>query len=157
VKDKVLSFGERLSSRIVAAALQNIGIPTTHIHAPDAIVTDAQFTHATPLLWETYARLRRTVALVAPEQVVVMGGFIGGAADGRPTTLGRGGGDLTASLVGAGISAEQIQIWTDVDGMLSCDPRVLRGGYRLRSIAYDEAEEMARLGAKVLCELTVAP
>lgn len=72
-------------------------------------------------------------------------------------TLGRGGSDLTASLVGAGVSASEIQVWTDVDGMLSCNPRVLHGGYRLRSLSYEEADEMARLGAKVLCPKTVAP
>jgi aspartate kinase len=158
LKDQVLSFGERLSSEIVAAALQhNGGIPVSHVHAPDVIVTDNRFTCAKPLLWETYAKLRRTVAIAARETVVVMGGFIGATADGAITTFGRGGSDLTASLVGAGISADEIQIWTDVDGMLSCDPRVLHGGYLLRSIAYDEAEEMARLGAKVLYESTVGP
>jgi aspartate kinase len=158
VKDLVLSFGERLSSQILAAALQyKRFIPTTHVHAPDVIVTDDRFTQAAPLLWETYARLRRTVAITAQSSVVVMGGLVGATVDGAITTLGRGGSDLTASLVGAGGSAEEIQIWTDVDGMLSCDPRVLRGGYRLLSIAYDEAEEMARLGAKVLYESTVGP
>jgi aspartate kinase len=157
LKDEVLSFGERLSSEIVAAALPRTGIAALHIDAQDVIVTDNQFGCAKPLLWETYARLRRTVAIAAREAVVVMGGFIGATEDGKITTLGRGGSDLTASLVGAGISADQIQIWTDVDGMLSCDPRVLHGGYLLRSIAYEEAEEMARLGAKVLYESTVSP
>jgi aspartate kinase len=158
MKDRVLSFGERLSSAIMAAALEKVaGIATTHIHAPDVIVTDDQFTHATPLAWETYAKLRRTVAIAARNSVVVMGGFLGATADGKTTTLGRGGSDLTASLLGAGISADEIQIWTDVDGMLSCDPRILRGGYQLRSVAYDEAEEMARLGAKVLYPSTVLP
>jgi aspartate kinase len=97
------------------------------------------------------------VAIAARERVVVMGGFFGATAAGAITTLGRGGSDLTASLVGAGISAGEIQIWTDVDGMLSSDPRVLRGGYRLRSLGYDEAEEMGRLGAKVLYPSTVKP
>ncbi len=157
VRDLVLSFGERLSSEIVAAALRHFGMRTTHVNSIDVIVTDDQFTHAKPLLWETYAKLRRTVAIAARDSVVVMGGFIGATADGAVATLGRGGSDLTASLVGAGISAHEIQIWTDVDGMLSCDPRVLRGGYRLRSIAYDEAEEMARLGAKVLYPSSVSP
>lgn len=157
-KDQVLSFGERFSSEIVAAALQKKGgIAATHIHAPEVIVTGNQFTCAKPLLWETYAKLSRTVATAALERVVVMGGFIGATADGVITTLGRGGSDLTASLVGAGISADEIQIWTDVDGMLSCDPRVLRGGYLLRSITYEEADEMARLGAKVLYKSTVEP
>ncbi len=157
IKDRVVSFGESLSSEIVVAALAQAGMQVAHIDARRAIVTDDAFGHAAPLLWETYARLRRTVALAARESVVVMGGFIGATGDGRTTTLGRGGSDLTASLVGAGISAAEIQIWTDVDGILSCDPRILRGGYRLRSAGYDEAAEMARLGAKVLHPDTVAP
>jgi aspartate kinase len=157
LKDEVLSFGERLSSELVAAAFERKGMRTTHVNACDVIVTDDSFTHATPLYWETYAKLRRIVAIGARDRVVVMGGFIGATRDGVVTTLGRGGSDLTASLVGAGISANEIQIWTDVDGVLSCDPRVLHGGYRLRSLDYDEALEVARLGAKVLHPQTAAP
>lgn len=157
LKDVVLSYGEQLSSELVAAAFERNGMKTTHVNACDVIITDDRFTHATPLYWETYAKLRRTVAISARDSVVVMGGFIGATRDGRVTTLGRGGSDLTASLVGAGISANEIQIWTDVDGILSCDPRVLHGGYRLRSLDYDEALEVARLGAKVLHPQTAAP
>jgi aspartate kinase len=157
VTDHVLSYGERLSSEIVAAALEQAGIKTRHVASGDVITTDDQFSHAAPLYWETYARLRRTVALYARDTVVVMGGFTGATRQGEITTLGRGGSDLTASLVGAGVCASEIQIWTDVDGILTCDPRVLHGGYRLRSLGYEEAEEMARLGAKVLCPKTVAP
>ena len=141
----------------MAAGLEQARIKTRHVASTDVIVTDDQFTHAAPLYWETYAHLRRTVALDARDSVVVMGGFIGVTREGEITTLGRGGSDLTASLVGAGVCASEIQIWTDVDGMLTCDPRVLHGGYRLRSLGYEEAEEMARLGAKVLCTKTVAP
>jgi aspartate kinase len=157
VKDAVLSFGERLSSELVAAAFERKGTPTTYVNACDVIVTDDSFTQAAPLYWETYAKLRRSVAIAARDSVVVIGGFIGATRDGQVTTLGRGGSDLTASLVGAGISAEEIQIWTDVDGVLSCDPRVLHGGYRLRSMDYEEALEVARLGAKVLHPRTAAP
>jgi aspartate kinase len=157
IEDEVLSYGERLSSHIMAAALGQAGLKVKHVDSREVIVTDDQFTEAAPLQWETYARLRRTVALDARENTVVMGGFLGSTREGETTTLGRGGSDLTASLVGAGVSASEIQIWTDVDGILSCDPRVLHGGYRLRSASYEEAEEMARLGAKVLCPKTVAP
>ncbi len=157
VQDEVLSYGERLSSEIVAAAFDRAGMKAEHLDSLKLIVTDDHFTSATPLYWETYANLRRTPALFAGDRVVVMGGFIGSTQAGKTTTLGRGGSDLSASLVGAGISAREIQIWTDVDGMLTCDPRVLHGGYRLRSLGYDEADEMARLGAKVLCPKTVAP
>jgi aspartate kinase len=157
LQDEVLSYGERLSSEIVAAAFERFGMPSQHIDSREVIVTDNQFTCAAPLYWETYARLRRTVAIAARERTVVMGGFIGATTEGLITTLGRGGSDLSASLIGAGISASEIQIWTDVDGMLSCDPRVLHGGYRLRSLLYEEADELARAGAKVLCARTVEP
>jgi len=157
IQDEVLSYGERLSSLIVAEAFRHLGMHAAQVDARKVIVTEEQFTHATPLYWDTYARLRRTVGLLACDRVVVMGGFIGATHGGATTTLGRGGSDLTASLVGAGISADEIQIWTDVDGMLSCDPRVLAGGFRLREISYPEAQEMARCGAKVLHPNSVAP
>ena len=157
LNDEVLSYGERLSSEIVAAAFHCLGVRTAHLDAREFLLTDNQFTHATPLYWETYAKLRRTIPYLAEGTVAVMGGFIGATEEGVTTTLGRGGSDLTASIVGAGICADEIQIWTDVDGMLTCDPRVLDVGHRVRSISYREAEEMARLGAKVLHPATVAP
>ncbi len=100
-------------------------------------------------------RLRRLIPYLGNGRVVVMGGFIGSTKDAG--TLGRGGSDLTASIVGAGILADEIQIWTDVDGMLTCDPRVLKGGYRLRSLSYQEAAALAGAGAKVLHPDTVTP
>jgi aspartate kinase len=157
VQDLVLSYGERISSLIVAEAFRHSGINASQVDARKLIITDDQFTHATPLYWDIYARLRRSVALVASDRVVVMGGFIGATYSGVTTTLGRGGSDLTASLVGAGICADEIQIWTDVDGMLTCDPRLLAGCLCLREISYTEAQELARLGAKVLCPDSIAP
>ena len=157
VQDEALSYGERMSSLIVAEALRHCGINAAHVDSRKVIITGEQYTHAEPLYWETYSRLRRSVALVARDRTVVMGGFIGSTHSGMTTTLGRGGSDLTASLVGAGISADEIQIWSDVDGMLTCDPRLLAGGLRLLEISYREAEEMAQLGAKVLFPDSVAP
>jgi len=157
LKDEILSYGERLSSEIVAASFHRFGIRSAHLDARQFILTDNQFTHAAPLYWETYAKLRRTIPYLGEGTVPVMGGFIGATEDGITTTLGRGGSDLTASIVAAGICADEIQIWTDVDGMLTCDPRLLEGGHRVRSISYREAEEMAKLGAKVLHPATVAP
>jgi len=156
LRDEILSYGERLSSEIVAAAFHRFGIKTIHLDARKFIVTDNQCTRATPLYWETYAKLRRTIPYLG-ETIAVLGGFIGATEDGVTTTLGRGGSDLTASIIGAGICADEIQIWTDVDGMLTCDPRVLDSGHRVRTITYGEAEEMARLGAKVLHPASVAP
>jgi aspartate kinase len=157
ILDEVASFGERMSSEIVAAALESGGVPSVHLDARQIILTDSRHTHATPLYWETYANLRRVIPYLSDGRVVVMGGFIGATKDGVTTTLGRGGSDLTASIVGAGIVADEIQIWTDVDGMLTCDPRVLQGGYRLRSLSYQEAAALAGAGAKVLHPDTVTP
>ena len=155
--DEIASFGERMSSEIVAAALEAGAIPSVHLDARQVILTDRRHTQATPLFWESYAKLRRVIPYLSDGRVVVMGGFIGATEDGATTTLGRGGSDLTASIVGAGISAAEIQIWTDVDGMLTCDPRVLQGGYRLRSLSYQEAAALAQAGAKVLHPDTVTP
>jgi aspartate kinase len=155
--DEIASFGERMSSEIVAAALEIGGVPSVHLDARRLILTDDRHTHASPLYWESYAKLRRAISYLRDGRVVVMGGFIGSTKEGLTTTLGRGGSDLTASIVGAGISAEEIQIWTDVDGMLTCDPRVFQGGYRLRSLSYQEAAALAGSGAKVLHPDTVTP
>jgi aspartate kinase len=153
----VASFGERLSSLIVAAALNQSGVPAKHLDARSLIVTDSNSTQANPLTIESYAKIRRAIPCANRNLVPVLGGFIASAEDGSATTLGRGGSDYTASLIGAAINAEEIQIWTDVDGMLTCDPRVMEGGYCLDNISYEEAERMARLGAKVLHPETVLP
>ncbi len=101
--------------------------------------------------------LAENVSPVAEHSVVVMGGFIGATKDGVTTTLGRGGSDYSAAIVGAGVNAEEIQIWTDVDGMLTADPRIMPGGHRVKSISFAEAAEMAFFGAKVLHPATVLP
>jgi aspartate kinase len=157
LSDYFASFGERLSSEIVAAALLQLRVPAVRLDAREFIVTDDRHGSATPLYWETYARLRRAIPQIGEESVAVMGGFIGATESGVTTTLGRGGSDLTASLVGAGISADEIQIWTDVDGMLTCDPRVLGSVYRLRSLSFEEAAAMAGAGAKVLHPDSIQP
>jgi aspartate kinase len=154
LSDAVLSFGERLSSLIVTAGLRQAGIDAVHLDAREAIVTDANHSEAAPLLIETYALLRRKVS---GDQVTVMGGFIGATEDGITTTLGRGGSDYSAAIVGAALCAHEIQIWTDVDGMLTCDPRVVPAAHCLRSVSYAEAEQMAKSGAKVLHPATVLP
>jgi aspartate kinase len=154
LSDAVLSFGERLSSLIVTAGFRQAGIDAVHLDARDAIVTDGRHTQAAPLFIETNALLRRKVS---GERVTVMGGFIGATEDGLTTTLGRGGSDYTAAILGAALSADEIQIWTDVNGMLSCDPRVVSGAHTLRSISFAEAEQLAKSGAKVLHPATVLP
>ena len=155
--DAIASVGERLSSLIVAFAFRAADIQSQHIDARRVIVTDDRFTQAQPLLEETYVRVRERVSPVAQSAVVVMGGFIGSTPEGQTTTLGRGGSDFSAAIVGAGVDAEEIQIWTDVDGMLTADPRIIPDGHRVKSISFAEAAEMAYFGAKVLHPATMLP
>jgi aspartate kinase len=155
--DAVSSYGERISSIIVAAHFRKSGIPAVHVDARCVIVTDGRHMQAAPLFVESNARLEATIPPLAQRQVVVMGGFIGATEDGVTTTLGRGGSDYTASIVGAGICAREIQIWTDVDGMLTADPTILPGGYRVETCSFAEAAELAYFGAKVLHPATVLP
>jgi aspartate kinase len=156
--DAISSYGERLSSRIVALALGQAGLDAVHVDSRRVVVTDRKHTQAAPLYPQTYARLSAEVAPLALQgKVVVMGGFIGATEDGVTTTLGRGGSDFTASIVGAGIGAEEIQIWTDVDGMLTADPNSVPGAHRLKVISFAEAAELAYFGAKVLHPSTVLP
>jgi aspartate kinase len=155
--DAIASVGERLSSLVVSFAFKAAGINTQHVDSRSVIVTNDKFTQAAPLFEQTYARLNEKVRPIAETAVVVMGGFIGSTIDGHTTTLGRGGSDYSAAIIGAGVDAEEIQIWTDVDGMLTADPRIVSGGHRVKSISFAEAAEMAYFGAKVLHPATVIP
>ncbi|MGA8027252.1 MAG: lysine-sensitive aspartokinase 3 [Bryobacteraceae bacterium] len=155
--DAVASIGERLSSLVISFAFQAAGIRTQHVDARRVILTDGRFTQAQLLLEETRALLQEHIQPVAATSVVVMGGYIGATKDGQTTTLGRGGSDYSASIVGAALGVEEIQIWTDVDGMLTADPRIVPGGHRVKSISFAEASEMAYFGAKVLHPATVLP
>jgi aspartate kinase len=155
--DAISSFGERISSIIVAGFFNKVGMPAVHLDSRSVIVTDSRHMLAAPLFAESNAKLSATIPPLACRQVVVMGGFVGATQDGVTTTLGRGGSDYTASIVGAGIGAEEIQIWTDVDGMLTADPTILEGGYRVETCSFAEAAELAYFGAKVLHPATVLP
>jgi len=155
--DAISAYGERISSLIVAAHLRRCGINAIHVDSRSVIVTDRRHTQAAPIFEDTYRRLRETLIPVLDDSVVVMGGFIAANEDGVTTTLGRGGSDYTASIVGAGIGAEEIQIWTDVDGMLTADPTVLPTAYRVKVCSFTEAAELAYFGAKVLHPATVLP
>ena len=155
--DALSSYGERLSSLILAEILNQRGVPAIQQDARDYIITDERHTHASPLFPQTYERLQAKIPELAARRVVVMGGFIGSTGKGVTSTLGRGGSDFSASIVGAGIQASEIQIWTDVDGMLTCDPRILPSGHRIRVISFAEAAELAYFGAKVLHPSTVVP
>jgi aspartate kinase len=155
--DAISSYGERLSSYIVTLAFRRFGIPAEHLDSRRVIVTDRRHTQAAPLYPETYKRLAATIPPLARDKIVVMGGFIASTEDGVTSTLGRGGSDFTASIVGAGIGAEEIQIWTDVDGMLTADPNLVPGAHRVKAISFAEAAELAYFGAKVLHPATVLP
>jgi aspartate kinase len=155
--DAISAFGERLSSVIVTAIFQGAGINAAHVDAREVIVTERRHMQAAPIFAETNAKLAAVIPELAQTRVPVMGGFIGSTVDGVTTTLGRGGSDYTASIVGAGIGAEEIQIWTDVDGMLTADPRILPGGHRVEVCSFAEAAELAYFGAKVLHPATVLP
>ena len=155
--DAISSFGERLSSLIVTNYFRHHGLNAVHLDSRKVIVTDRRHTQAIPLLEPTYAKLAAAIPTLAAQHVVVMGGFIAATEDGITTTLGRGGSDFTASLVGAGIGAEEIQIWTDVDGMLTADPTICPDAHRVKAISFTEAAELAYFGAKVLHPATVLP
>jgi aspartate kinase len=157
LRDWVASIGEKLSSRIVAAVFEENCIQTKHMESEQLILTDDHFTNAAPRYWETYARIRWSIPRAARSHVVVLGGFIGATEDGRLTTLGRGGSDLTASILGAAVNADEIQVWKDVDGMLTWNPRIRNGGHRVRSLSYEEASELARAGATILHPEAIAP
>ncbi len=155
--DAISSFGERLSSLIVTNFFNHHGLNAVHVDSRKLIVTDRRHTQAVPLLDVTYAKLAAVIPPLAEHRVVVMGGFIGATEDGITTTLGRGGSDFTASIAGAGIGAEEIQIWTDVDGMLTADPTVCPDAHRVKVISFTEAAELAYFGAKVLHPATILP
>lgn len=156
--DLVVSFGERLSSRIVASTLQARGVEAIHVDARDLLVTDDAHTRAVPQFEETYERFRTRVApLAEKDQVPVMGGFIGATRQGVTTTIGRGGGDFSAAIAGAGLGASRIEIWTDVDGMMTTDPNLVPQARRIKFISFEEAAELAYFGAKVLHPATVLP
>jgi aspartate kinase len=156
--DAIAAHGELASSRLVAAILRDGGLPAEWIDARDVIVTDDRHQHASPVERDTADRLSCRVApLVARGAIPVLGGFIGSTADGVTTTLGRGGSDYSASIAGACLGAAEIQIWTDVDGILTADPRLFGRARTVERLSFDEASALARLGAKVLHPSTVRP
>jgi aspartate kinase len=156
--DLILSYGEVLSSLLVAAAFRAEGIDGVHVDSREVMATDATHKGAHPLFELTGERLKKKVApLLSKGKVPVMGGFIGGTEDGQVTTLGRGGSDYSAAIFGALLEAESIEIWTDVEGMLTTDPRLCPDAQRIRTISFDEAAELAYFGAKVLHPATLLP
>src|SRR5271165_4599254 len=156
--DNVLSTGELLSSRIVSTVLKARGIHSELVDSRRCILTDASHTKAVPLFDQTSERLHDQVKpLLQANRIPVMGGFIGATAQGVPTTLGRGGSDFSAAIVGAALNAQRIEIWTDVEGMMTTDPRLCPQAQRINLIGFDETSELAYFGAKVLHPATLIP
>lgn len=157
-EDAVVSYGERLSAALLAAVLIENQVVCTDVDARRCIITDDEHGCATPLMTETVSRARTQLEpLIASGCTPVLGGFIGATVDGVTTTLGRGGSDYTAALIGAALEAKEIQIWTDVPGVLTADPRLVATARTVPHLSFEEAAELAYFGAKVLHPKTLHP
>lgn len=156
--DAICSYGERLSTLIAARAMHERGIPARWLDARQVILTDEMFGRATPLLEKIEEKVKEHLRpLWEQGYVPVTQGYIGATEQGVTTTLGRGGSDFTAALLGAALGAREIQIWTDVDGMLTADPRLVPTALRVKLLSFAEASELAYFGAKVLHPSTILP
>lgn len=156
--DTVASFGEQLSSHILAAVLRDRKAPAEAISATELVVTDDQFGQASPLIDETHDRLqRRVIPLIERGIIPVITGFIGATHKGVTTTLGRGGSDYSAAIIGAGLDADEVWIWSDVDGILTADPNIVPQARTLSELSYAEAANLAYYGASVLHPKTIRP
>jgi bifunctional aspartokinase / homoserine dehydrogenase 1 len=156
--DEAVAAGERLSALLVAEYLNAEGTPAAPVNAWEVVVTDAVFGNASPLMEPTREKAcGKLLPLLEKRLVPVVTGFNGATSDGRPTTLGRGGSDFSASILAAALDAAEVWIWTDVDGIMSADPRLVSDVVVLDEVTYAEAAELAYNGAKVLHPRTLAP
>jgi aspartate kinase len=156
--DAVAALGERFATHLVATALRHAGVAARTVDAADLIVTDEHYGGAWPFAEDSSARIREGLtALLQARIVPVITGYIGATRDGSVTTLGRGGGDYSATLIGAALGAEEVCIWTDVDGILTADPKIVPEARTLAELSYVEAAEIATFGAEVLHPRTLAP
>jgi aspartate kinase len=157
-RDTFAGFGERLSTNLLTHCLKVEGVPSVLLPAGDVMVTNAEYTHAVPRFEEIDQKAKEVfVPLLQAGQVVVTQGFIGATSEGIPTTIGRGGSDYSAAIFGAAIDAEEIQIWTDVDGVLTSDPSLITDARVIDVMTFREAAELAYFGAKVLHPATIQP
>jgi aspartate kinase len=157
-QDAIVSFGELLSSALLAEVFNDQGVNAKQVDPRQCIVTNDEFTSAAPLMAETFARADQLLLPLIEQAIVpVVGGFVGATKDGITTTLGRGGSDYTAAILGAALRSEEIQIWTDVTGVLTADPRVVPNAQTIERLSYSEAAELAYFGAKVLHPKTIQP
>lgn len=157
-QDQLLALGEWFSSKILQAALLRTGLDVVWVDAAACIITDAAHTRAMPLWQPTYQRLESVVSpLLLFGQIPVLGGFVGSTRDGIPTTLGRGGSNFSAAIVAAGLRASRIEIWTDVDGVMTTDPKLCPEARRVTSLSFGEAAELAYFGLPVLHPAMLTP
>lgn len=156
--DEAIAIGERLSAMLIAEYLRSQGVEAQAVNAAEAIVTDAVFNNASPLMDLTTEKANaKLMPIVEAGSIPIVTGFNGATVDGRPTTLGRGGSDFSASILAAVLGATELWIWTDVDGIMTADPRLVPDARILAEITYSEAAELAYAGAKVLHPRTLAP
>ena len=156
--DVVSGLGERMAAPLLAAVLRAHGIPAEYVDATELIVTDRVFGGAAPLMELTESRCQARLRPLLQQGVTpVVTGFIGATVDGIPTTLGRGGSDYSGAIIGAALEADEIQIWTDVNGVMTADPRIVPTARSLNQLSYEEMAELAYYGAKVLHPKTVTP
>jgi len=156
--DAIASLGERLSVRLVAAALRKEGVPAVALDATEFIVTDDNFVNASPLMEETEKRVReRLLSILEQDEVPVVTGFIGATKEGITTTLGRGGSDYSAAILAYCLDADEVWIWTDVDGVMTADPRIVPEARTIPEISYAEIAELSYFGAKVVHPKTILP
>jgi aspartate kinase len=157
-QDHLLGFGEAFSSWIVAAALRHQEVDADVVDSRSCILTDSRHTQAAPLWHETNQSLKQILyPLLHERRVPVMGGFVGATRQGVPTTLGRGGSDFSATMVGGALHARRVEIWTDVDGVMTADPNLCPDARLIRKMSFEEAAELAHFGAKVLHPATLVP
>lgn len=158
LSDRVVSFGEKCSSVLMAATIRDLGSRACHVFAESLIATDGRHGSARPDRQLTRIKATSVLTpLLNDGQTVVVTGFIGSSSTGETTTLGRGGSDYSATLLGAALDADEVQIWTDVPGVLTSDPRKVPGARVVPEVSFDEAQELAHFGAKVLHPRTIRP
>jgi len=158
LKDAIVSYGEQLSSRLLAEVCKAKNLNARQIDSRRLIVTDDEYGAATPVWDETENLIKLELEpLIEAGEIPILGGFIAASRSGETTTLGRGGSDYSAALVGAALQAREIQIWTDVTGVLTCDPRICAEARTISVLSYEEAAELAYFGAKVLHPKTIQP
>ncbi len=157
-RDHFLAHGEMTAGSVVARALAARSLPAVRVDSRELVVTDDRFGRAQPDVQETERRVQEKLGpICANGHIPVAGGYIGASHAGATTTLGRGGSDYTAALFGAALGAAAVEIWTDVDGMMTADPRIVPGARPIETISFEEASELAYFGARVLHPLTLSP